>query len=145
MVLRIIWWKEAWKPVFINGRFPLNLHGCVGSRKMDQDFLEDVAGAIVIDRGGERDIVTSCANLYPFCPEEYGQLFEQAGQIAGMNDWKMTTGGLSDAKVFAEFGIPSVNLSAGYLHEHTDSETVNYKATYETYLLVIAAFHHLIN
>ncbi|EKN69311.1 peptidase M42 family protein [Neobacillus bataviensis LMG 21833] len=117
----------------------------VGSRNIDQDFLEDVAGAIVIDRRGERDIITSFANLYPFCPVEFGQLLEKAGQMAGMNDWKITLGGLSDAKVFAEFGIPSVNLSVGYLHEHTDSEIVNYKATYETYQLVMVAFHHLIH
>lgn len=49
-----------------------------------------------------------------------------------MDDWKTTSGGLSDAKVFAEMGIPSVNLSVGYQHEHTEFETLNYKAAYET-------------
>ncbi|WP_227937638.1 hypothetical protein [Alkalihalobacillus deserti] len=46
-----------------------------------------------------------------------------------------------DAKSFAEFGIPSVNLSAGYLHEHTDDEVVDYKATYETVKLIEAVLH----
>jgi tripeptide aminopeptidase len=116
--------------------------GCRGARDIDPEFLEDVDGAIVIDRRGTRDIVTSYANVFSFCNEEYGQLFEQAGRMAGMNDWRMTPGGLSDAKIFAEFGIPSVNLSAGYSFEHTDSETVNYKATYETCKLVEAVLHN---
>ncbi|WP_148347846.1 M20/M25/M40 family metallo-hydrolase [Bacillus rubiinfantis] len=116
--------------------------GCRGSREIDQDFLEDVTGAIVIDRRGNRDIVTSYANFIPFCPTEYGKLFEKAGELAGMNDWQMTPGGLSDAKIFAEMGIPSVNLSAGYANEHTDWETVDYLATYETFTLVEALLHH---
>jgi tripeptide aminopeptidase len=116
--------------------------GCLGSRKIDEDFLEDVAGAIVVDRRGERDIVTSFANRVPFCPEEYGLLFEKAGQLAGMHDWKMTPGGISDAKVFAERGIPSVNLSTGYYKEHSFLETLNYQATFETYQLLITALHH---
>ncbi|UTW69514.1 hypothetical protein KHA80_22595 [Anaerobacillus sp. HL2] len=34
--------------------------------------------------------------------------FEKAGVLAKMTDWKTTQGGLSDAKVFSEQGIPSV-------------------------------------
>jgi putative aminopeptidase FrvX len=44
--------------------------------------------------------------------------------------------GLSDAKVFAEFGIPTVNLSVGYQHEHTEFETLDYKAALETVMLL---------
>jgi tripeptide aminopeptidase len=58
-----------------------------------------------------RDIVTSYAGIVPFCDDDYGRIFETAGALAGMPDWKMIPDGLSDAKVFAEFGIPSVNLS----------------------------------
>jgi tripeptide aminopeptidase len=110
--------------------------GCQGSRGIDQDFIEDVDAVIVIDRRGNRDIVTSWSNNVPFCPEEYGRLFEQAGELAGMNDWKITPGGISDAKVFAEYGIPSVNLSAGYQNEHKETEIVDNKSTFETVLLV---------
>ncbi|WP_233134474.1 M20/M25/M40 family metallo-hydrolase [Geobacillus sp. 46C-IIa] len=92
--------------------------GCLGSRHLDRDFLHDVDAAIVVDRRGTRDIVISNGST-PFCPDEYGQLFEQAGALAGMPDWKTTTGGLSDANVFASFGIPSVNLSVGYQNERT--------------------------
>jgi tripeptide aminopeptidase len=45
----------------------------------------------------------------------------------------MTPGGFSDAKVFAEFGIPAVNLSVGYQHKHTEFETLDYKTTLETF------------
>ncbi|WP_138418309.1 M20/M25/M40 family metallo-hydrolase [Aquibacillus sediminis] len=115
--------------------------GCVGSQDIDTCFLEDVNSAIVIDRRGTRDIVTSYADIIPFCSESYGKIFEQAGKLAGMPDWKITAGGLSDARSFAEKGIPSVNLSAGYMHEHTDAETVDYKATFETVKLIETALH----
>jgi tripeptide aminopeptidase len=115
--------------------------GCRGSRGIAMDFIEDVDAAIVIDRRGKRDIVTSNGG-FPFCSEGFGKLFEQAGKLAGMEDWQVTSGGISDAKVFANYGIPSVNLSAGYQNEHTDFETVDYLATFETVLLVEALLHH---
>jgi tripeptide aminopeptidase len=115
--------------------------GCRGSREIDKDFIEDVDAAIVIDRRGKRDIVTSNGGFH-FCSEEFGKLFEQAGKMAGMEDWQVTPGGISDAKVFANYGLPSVNLSAGYQNEHTDFETVDYLATFETVLLLEALLHH---
>ncbi|PLR98529.1 M20/M25/M40 family metallo-hydrolase [Bacillus sp. T33-2] len=117
--------------------------GCLGSRGIDRDFLEDVQAAIVIDRRGNRDIVTSNRG-FPFCPEEFGFIMEKAGKFAGMDDWKAVPGGISDAKVFSSFGIPSVNLSVGYQHEHTDLETLDYRATFETVLLVESFFHHIL-
>nr|WP_301539605.1 M28 family peptidase [Paenibacillus sp. NEAU-GSW1] len=111
--------------------------GLVGSQKLDRYFLADVDAAIVVDRRGTRDIVTSCRGVIPFCSEEYGMLFEKAGRLADMNDWKVTAGGSSDAKILAQsFGIPSVNLSAGYMNEHTEWETVDYVAAYETSRLI---------
>ncbi|ADC51484.1 peptidase M42 family protein [Alkalihalophilus pseudofirmus OF4] len=114
--------------------------GCVGAREIDQEFISDIDAAIVVDRRGTRDIVTSNYST-SFCPDEYGELFEKAGQSLGMEDWKVTVGGSSDARVFAEYSIPSVNLSAGYLHEHTDFETLDYKAAYETMILVEGVLH----
>ncbi|MFD0675973.1 MULTISPECIES: M28 family peptidase [unclassified Paenibacillus] len=117
--------------------------GLIGSRELDPYFLADVDAAIVVDRRGTRDIVTSCMGVIPFCSLEYGMLFEEAGRIAGMEDWKVTTGGSSDAKIFAQtFGIPSVNLSAGYMNEHTELETVDYVATYETATLIENILSH---
>lgn len=110
--------------------------GCVGSRNISPGFLANVDAAIVFDRRGNRDIVTSYANYTRFCTTEFGELFEEAGRLVGMPDWKVTAGGLSDARVFSEYDIQSVNLSVGYQHEHTDLETVDYAETLETVRLV---------
>jgi tripeptide aminopeptidase len=54
----------------------------------------------------------------------------------------MIPGRLSDAKLFAEFGIPFVDLSVGYEHEHTEFETLDYKAALETVMLLEAVFEN---
>lgn len=116
--------------------------GLLGSQQIDPWFLQEVDAAIVIDRRGKRDIVTSCGGVIPFCSPSFGLIFEQAGVMAGMNDWKITEGGSSDAKIFAQkFGIPSVNLSAGFQNEHTEAETVDYVASYETVKLIETVLH----
>lgn len=114
--------------------------GLVGARELDAAFLEDVDAAIVADRRGTRDIVTSCRGIIPFCRSSYGERFEQAGAAAGMPDWRVTAGGSSDAAVLAErFGIETVNLSVGYRNEHTDQESLDYLAAYETIRLIETA------
>lgn len=120
--------------------------GCLGAQQIDPSFIHDVDCAIVADRRGSRDIVTGCRGVMLFCEEAYGLSFEKAGTIAGMNDWSATrNGGSSDAKVFAGFGIPSVNLSVGYLHEHTDAEQLDFQSTLDTIRLLDAWFHHCIS
>lgn len=115
--------------------------GLQGSVEMDREFIKDVDAAIVLDRKGTRDIVTSFFGMVPYCKAEFGQLFTKAGHLAGMHDWKVTYGGSSDARVFAEKGIPSVNLSVGYGNEHTDQEFVDYRAAYDTVRLVEMVLH----
>ena len=114
--------------------------GCLGSREIDPDFLGDVIGAIVVDRRGNRDIVTSCAGRGRFCPDQYGRIFKEAGLLAGMPDWEMTPGGMSDAYVFALMGIPSVNLSVGYHHPHTKREYLDLSAALDTLRLLETVF-----
>lgn len=46
-------------------------------------------------------------------------------------------GGSSDTRIWAEQGINSVNLSAGYNNEHTSNETLDIQANYGTYEFVI--------
>lgn len=116
--------------------------GLRGAKGIDKEFIADVDAAIVIDRRGTRDIVTSCMGIYPFCREEYGAIFEKAGELAGMPDWKMTQGGYSDTLVFAENGINAVNLSAGYRNEHTELEYVDYHAAFSTFLLIRTALQY---
>ncbi|WP_138418283.1 hypothetical protein [Aquibacillus sediminis] len=71
---------------------------------------------------------------------EVGRSLIERG-LTDMPDWKITAGGQSDERSFAEKGIPSVNLSTGYMHEHTDEEIVDYKATFETVKLIETALH----
>jgi tripeptide aminopeptidase len=117
--------------------------GLVGSRNIDPWFMRDVDAAIVLDRRGSRDVVSSCRGVIPFCSPAYALLFEQAGILAGMNDWKVTAGGSSDARVYAaQFDIDAVNLSVGFQNEHTELEILDYLATYETSKLVEAVLHY---
>ena len=95
--------------------------GCVGAGKIDPKWYEGTDLAIVVDRRGNRDIVAGCGMA--FCSNEVGFFMEDASKMIDM-DWKCVEGGISDAMVFAENGINSINLSAGYMNEHTEREFV---------------------
>ncbi|MER2191198.1 MAG: M28 family peptidase [Solibacillus sp.] len=114
--------------------------GLVGASQVDDYFLWDVEAAIVVDRRGTGDIVTSCGNYLPFCQKAYGQFFEYVARKYQMDGWKCTAGGSSDTRIWASHGIESVNLSVGYQREHTDQESVDVAATYRTFQLLMAVF-----
>ena len=114
--------------------------GLVGARKVNDYFLWDVDAAIVVDRRGKGDIVTSCGGYIPFCNESYGGFFEGVAKEKGLSGWKCTTGGSSDTRIWAEHGIQSVNLSVGYGNEHTENESLDIEACYNTAQLVRAFF-----
>ncbi|ETI70546.1 M20/M25/M40 family metallo-hydrolase [Neobacillus vireti] len=115
--------------------------GLIGARSVDETFLWDVDAAIVVDRRGTGDIVTSCGGYYPFCHERYGHFFEETAQQMGLIGWKTTPGGSSDTRIWASHRIQSVNLSAGYMNEHTSSETLNVEACYNTVELLTAVLN----
>ncbi|MGG6431524.1 M20/M25/M40 family metallo-hydrolase [Anoxybacillus sp. D401a] len=115
--------------------------GLVGARHVDEHFLWDVDAAIVVDRRGSGDIVTSCGAVEKFCDAQYGQFFEQVASEVGLTGWRCTAGGSSDTRIWAEHGIQSVNLSVGYEKEHTEDETLNTDACYETVRLVQATLN----
>ncbi|WP_231505600.1 hypothetical protein [Bacillus sp. EB01] len=96
----------------------------------------------MIDRRGTGDIVTSCGGHIPFCDEQYGILFEKAAEDAGLTGWNCTSGGSSDTRIWAEKGIQSVNLSAGYNYEHTSQEILDVKACRNTLKLVLSFFNN---
>ncbi|MCP8970849.1 M20/M25/M40 family metallo-hydrolase [Ectobacillus ponti] len=116
--------------------------GLCGAREVAEHFLWDVDAAIVVDRRGTGDIVTSCGGWEFFCQEAYGELFEDMAVLEGLSGWKCTAGGSSDTRIWAQQGIQSVNLSAGYQHEHTDHETLDVGACYGTLQLVKGVFRH---
>lgn len=116
--------------------------GLIGARNVNETFLWGVDGAIVVDRRGTGDIVTSCGQAFPFCHEKYGAFFEKMAKHAQLSGWKMTPGGSSDTKIWASRGIQSVNLSAGYFYEHTNFEKLNIEAAFETVKLLLEVFNH---
>lgn len=114
--------------------------GLVGAREVADHFLWGIDAAIVLDRRGKGDIVTSCGGIIPFCSPQYGEFFERVAQEAGLTGWACTAGGSSDTCIWASHGIESVNLSVGYGYEHTDDEYLDVHATYVTYTLLKAIF-----
>ncbi|EPZ38349.1 peptidase M28 [Anoxybacillus ayderensis] len=115
--------------------------GLVGARNLEEYFLWDVDAAIVVDRRGSGDIVTSCGTIQPFCDIRYGQFFEQVARDIGLTHWTCTAGRSSDTRIWAEHGIQSVNLSAGYEWEHTDDEILDTDACYGTVQLIQAVLN----
>lgn len=110
--------------------------GLIGASKVDEYFLWGTDAAIVVDRRGTSDIVTSCLGMIPFCEDEYGKFIEQVAKEAGLTGWKCTQGGSSDTTIWASHGIQSVNLSVGYHHEHTKAECLDIRACYKTTQLI---------
>lgn len=108
--------------------------GCVGASKIDPDWYANADLAIVVDRRGNRDIVVGCGMA--FCSDSVGYFMEDVSKIADM-DWKAVEGGISDAMVFAENGINSINLSAGYMNEHTVNEYASLKDMGDTVRLIL--------
>jgi len=108
--------------------------GCVGAGKIDQNWYANVDLAIVVDRRGNRDIVVGCGMA--FCSDSVGYFMEDVSKMADM-DWRAVEGGISDAMVFAENGINSINLSAGYMNEHTVNEYASLKDMGDTVRLIL--------
>ena len=116
--------------------------GLVGARHVDEYFLWDVDAAIVVDRRGTGDIVTSCGGYIDYCHKSYGEFFETVSKKENLGEWKCIAGGSSDTRVWASHGIQSVNLSAGYWNEHSDEEMLNVNACYKTSKLITGVFQH---
>lgn len=120
--------------------------GSAGADSIDDSFFNDVDLAIVVDRKGNRDIVVGYD--VPFCSDEVGFFMENVSKSIGM-DWKcVKTDELSDASVFANNNVNTVNVSAGYENEHTINEfvsVVNMKDTVELIrqVFVMINRHHL--
>jgi tripeptide aminopeptidase len=114
--------------------------GLIGANEVDDYFLWNTDAAIVVDRRGTGDIVTSCGGFVPFCHPDYGAFLEDVATNEGLNYWKTTPGGSSDTWVWAMHGIQSVNLSAGYFNEHTEQEFLDVEACYRAANLIEGVF-----
>lgn len=110
--------------------------GCIGAGEIDMNWYKDTDLAIVVDRRGNRDIVVGCGMA--FCSDSVAHFMEDVSKMADM-DWKATEGGISDAMVFAEGGVNSINLSAGYYNEHTENEYASLDDMKDTVKLIMQA------
>lgn len=68
-----------------------------------------------------------------FVSPEFGVTLERIARKSDYGGWKTVASGSSDTIIWAESGIESVNLSAGYQFEHTEAEQLDVKACYGTY------------
>ena len=108
--------------------------GCVGAGKIDEEWYKSTDLAIVVDRRGNRDIVVGCGMA--FCSDSVGYFMQDVSKMADM-DWKCVEGGISDAMVFAEEKVNSINVSAGYYNEHTASEYASLDEMGDTVKLIM--------
>lgn len=111
--------------------------GLIGARQLAQSFLWHVDMAVVVDRCGTGDIVTSCGGSRPFCTPAFARKVERLGNRVHRNRWQTVAGGSSDTRIWAEQGIESINVSAGYHNEHDSNETLDIVANYGTYEFVM--------
>lgn len=109
--------------------------GLVGASEVSETFLWDVDMAFVIDRRGTNDIVSHNFSQ-EFCSREFGHSLERIARNSDLGNWKAVRGGSSDTAIWASKGIQSVNLSAGYLNEHSNLEQVDVDANYNAYLFL---------
>ena len=117
--------------------------GLIGASNVEEHFLWDVDAAFVLDRRGTNDIVVSCGGYVAFCDEVFGQLIESIAVKTTSVAWRCIDGGSSDTRIWAEHGVQSVNLSVGYLHEHTEDERLDVAACYETTVLLEGIFEQV--
>ncbi|KZR57523.1 M20/M25/M40 family metallo-hydrolase [Pseudobacillus badius] len=111
--------------------------GCIGSSRIDKEWIKGADLALVVDRRGNNDIVVGNFSQ-AFCSTAVGNFLEDCSAMLDM-DWKACEGGISDACTFAELGVNSVNLSAGYRNEHTDEEYVVFDDMKKTVNLMLQA------
>jgi len=114
--------------------------GLIGASEVNPAFLENIDAAFVLDRRGSGDIVTSCAGIEYFCTGAFGSAIEEIAATSSVGEWKCTAGGSSDTRIWATAGIQSVNLSVGYSNEHTNAESLDVWACYNTVRLLKILF-----
>ena len=100
---------------------------CHGARTLHEAFLQNVGFALCVDKNGFSDLLIE-SNLKLSKNTPIINLITQAGQRTGINPKivRKTRGG-SDAHVFHDRGIPSVNMSIGYQRNHSIRECLPLK------------------
>lgn len=110
--------------------------GLCGARAVVPELIQEANMAFVIDRGGKHDIVVGSQWGGRFCSDEFGKRVERIARSTQSRRWACTLGGFSDTRIWSSHGIESVNLSAVYMNEHTEDETLDVRANLNTLSVV---------
>lgn len=99
-------------------------------RRVPEEYWERCYFCLVLDRRGGFDVVNSYHGR-PTCSEDFAKAILQRAP-----GWHLQPGGLgSDAEVVAQH-LPTVNLSVGYMNEHSTRESYNPAWHWNAYCLV---------
>lgn len=113
--------------------------GMQGAEQIDKSFFENVDFAVSLDRRGETDIVVRSRRI-EYCRETEAEFISTLSKQLWHNEafhYKCVEGGRSDLAVWSQLGIPSVNLSVGYSHEHRETESLNLDAWHRVQELLL--------
>ena len=118
--------------------------GQSGAERIGRAFFHGVAGAISLDRRGGGDIVTH-SRVMRYASPQYGALFECAARDLwpAQHPYACVQGGISDLRVWAGYGIESVNLSVGFMGEHHPGESLHLPAWRRAQSLTIKAMERM--
>lgn len=95
---------------------------CLGIEQVDPSFFSDVSFALVLDRQGNHDLVTSIRGQ-PLCTEPFAQTMLAIAKTVGLPA-QQVEGRLSDALVLSRYITDVVNLSVGYYEPHSSQEYI---------------------
>ena len=115
--------------------------GCVGSRKADMAFFNNVEFVLQCDRQGYKDFVDSIFSTELYTPE----FSLKINDILNMYNRIETDGGLTDVYQLVENGLNVcvANMSCGYYRPHTDEEYVIIEDVFDTLQMVYDLFQEL--
>lgn len=97
-------------------------------KKMDKQVakMKEVFETTAHRLGGSADVSVNL--MYPSFKQQAGDIVVEVARDAakriGRESKLLTSGGGSDANIFASFGIPTVNLAVGYEDIHTTKERI---------------------
>jgi putative aminopeptidase FrvX len=114
---------------------------CLGINQVDPTFFSDVSYALVLDRQGNHDLVTSIRGQ-PICTEPFAQTMLVVAKAVGLPAQKVD-GRLSDALALSHYIADVVNLSVGYYEPHSPQEYIVMADVLQAYRWVKRALDRL--
>jgi hypothetical protein len=115
--------------------------GCVGIEKVDPQFFEDCSYALVLDRRGSSDLITSIAG-HRLCSAAFAERIVMIAHSLG-HRLRPREGMVSDALTLAYYVEEVINLSVGYYQPHSTQEYVLISDLLKAYQMVSGCLREL--